>query len=129
MFGVRGWAWGGRLWPGARSVVLLRPVLLWGCAVAMVLLSEFEAQNLVGRAAMRLVTALRDRPEATVLALLDGRRCRARLSPRQARCLRDFRHARADARDAGLGWVVDEQVAGAREMVLAGTRELVLASV
>jgi hypothetical protein len=92
--------------------------------VGIVLMSEFEAQETVGRATQRLVEALRDRPEATVLALLEGRRSRATLSPRQARCLRDFRHARADARDAGLGWVVDEQVAGAREMVLAGTREL-----
>jgi hypothetical protein len=94
-----------------------------------VLLSEFEAQETVGRAALRLVDALRDRPEPTVLALLAGRRSRAALSPREARCVRDFRHARAAARDAGLAWVVDEQVAGAREMVLAGVREMTLASV
>jgi hypothetical protein len=95
----------------------------------MVLWSEFEAQEMVGRAALRLVDSLRDRPQPTVLALLGGRRSRAVLSPRERRCLRDFRHARDAARDAGLSWVVDEQVAGVREMVLAGVRDVVLASV
>lgn len=93
------------------------------------MMSEWEAQETVGRAALCLVEALRDQREATVLALLAGRRSRAALSPLEARCLRDFRQARADAREAGLGWVVDEQVSGVREMVLAGTREIMLASV
>ena len=93
--------------------------------MAIVLMSEFEVQETVGTAALRLVEALRDRPEGTVLALLDGRRSRAELSPRERRCLRDFRQARDAARDAGLDWVVDEQVAGVREMVRAGVRELV----
>jgi hypothetical protein len=90
--------------------------------------SEFELRELVGWAALRLVDALRDRPEPTVLALLGGRRSRVKLSRREACCLRDFRHARAAAREAGLGWVVDEQVAGVAEMVRAGVRDLVRAS-
>ena len=87
--------------------------------MGVVLMSEWEAREEVGHAAVLLVAELRDRPKASVAALLGGRRSRVRLTRREARCLWQFRHAVATARAAGWDWVVDEQVAGAREMLLA----------
>lgn len=85
----------------------------------MVLMNEWEANRTVGRAALTLAMALCDqgRQEPTILALLDRRRSRARLSPGEAHLMQAFRDAVTLVELAGFGWVVDEQVSGVREWV------------
>jgi len=86
----------------------------------MVSMSEWDAQEMVGEAALRLVQALAGRPPAVVVALLGGRRPpRVRLSKREERRLEKYRRAVRTVRRAGLGPLIYDQVAGVREMVRA----------
>lgn len=69
--------------------------------MAMTLLTLDEARSSVGQSGWRLVQAVAGLPERTVLALLEGRHCRANLTARQARAVRAHRRAMTTCREAG----------------------------
>lgn len=81
-------------------------------------INQWEAERAVGSAAWNLAEALccQGRPEATVLALLDRRRSRALLSPRETDLLKAFRKVVALV-ELEFDWIVEEQVSGVREWV------------
>lgn len=84
----------------------------------MILMTQDEAAQWVGATALQLADALcrNGRPEATVSALLDRRRCRARLSPWEAHLLEKFEKAAAHVA-LEFDWIVEEQVSGVQEWV------------